>query len=132
MEERMFEIADKYKGLRITKDDLQFQLKELNKEIDIAERELLDAMVNDEVDSFKRNGATFSMVMKEYPSAVAERKQELYDVMKNKGFEHLFTINTNTLSSTLKEMKENNDNEMPDWLEGLVKICEKPSIRLKK
>ncbi|MFI3167105.1 MAG: hypothetical protein R3Y32_03205 [Bacillota bacterium] len=132
MEERMFEIADKYKGLRITKDDLQFQLKELNKEIDIMERELLNAMVNGEVESFKRNGATFSMVLKEYPSAVAERKQELYDVMKNKGYEYLFTINTNTLSSTLKEMKENNDNEMPDWLEGLVQICEKPSIRLKK
>ncbi len=132
MEERMFEIADKYKGLRITKDDLQFQLKELNKEIDIVERELIDAMMNDEVQNFKRNGATFSMVLKEYPSAVVERKHELFEVMKKNGFEHLFTINSNTLSSTLKELKENNEDIMPDWLEGLVQICEKPSIRLKK
>ena len=132
MEEIIFEVADKYKALRQQKDDLQFQLKELNGEIDSVERVLIDAMLTAEVPSFKRNNALFSMVIKEYPAAVPEKKIALYDVLKEKGFESLFTINTNTLSSTLKELKKNNDDCFPTWLDGLVKVSEKQSIQLRK
>ena len=131
MQEKLFTTADKYKELRKQKDELQFQLKELNNEIDGVERELIDNMVTEECESFKRNGSTFSLVIKEYPSAVQERKQELYNRMKEQGFEHLFTINTNTLSATVKELKSNNEDVLPDWLNGLIQTAEKASIRLR-
>ena len=132
MEERIFEVADKFKALRERKDDLQFQLKELNGTIEGVERDLIEAMTTAEVPSFKRNNALFSMVTKEYPSAVPEKKMALYDVMKEKGYESLFTINTNTLSSTLKELKKDNEDSFPTWLDGLVKVSEKQSIQLRK
>jgi len=44
----------------------------------------------------------------------------------------LFTINSQTLSGTVKDLKANNDDQIPEWLDGLVKITEKPSIRLSK
>ena len=59
-------------------------------------------------------------------------KNELYDEMKTHGFEHLFTINARTLSATVKEIKANNDDVLPDWLEGLIRIYEEPSIRVAK
>lgn len=85
MEERIFSIADKYKELRSKKDELQFQLKELNSDIEGVERDLIDEMVAQEVPSFRRNGSMFTVVTKEYPSAVLERKAELYDRMKERG-----------------------------------------------
>ena len=48
------------------------------------------------------------------------------------GFDHLFTINTQTLSATVKELKSNNDDILPEWLEGLIRIYEQPSIRVTK
>ena len=132
MQERIFDIADKYKDLRQKKDDLTFQLKEINEKLEESEKLLINEMLSEEVPSFRRNGSLFTVVTKEYPSAVIERKEELYERMKEKGFKHLFTINTNTLSATVKEMKSNNDDVLPEWLEGLIQITEKQSIQLRK
>lgn len=52
--------------------------------------------------------------------------------MREHGFEHLFTINPMTLSGTVKELKANNDDMLPDWLEGLVSIYEQTSISVRK
>ncbi len=132
MKQKMFELADKYKQLRLQKDQLQFQTKLINAELDELEKMLIQEMVGEEITSFRRDGSMFTVVTKEYPSAVVERKAELYDTMKEQGFEHLFTINTNTLSATIKELKANNDDILPQWLEGLVQTSEKQLIQLRK
>lgn len=131
-ETKMLELADQLKKQRDEKNALDFSLKELNKEIELTEQELIQQMTTEECESFKRNGVTFSLVKKEYPSAVPEKKSELYDIMKEQGFEHLFTINTQTLSATLKELKANNEDILPEWLDGLVQITEKASIQVRK
>ena len=69
---------------------------------------------------------------KEFPGAVPEEKEELYRRMREHGFDHLFTINTMTLGATVKELKANNDDILPDWLEGVIQIYEQPSIRVAK
>lgn len=131
-ETKMLELADQLKKQRDKKNGLDFSMKELNKEIELTEQELIQQMTTEECESFKRNGVTFSLVKKEYPSAVPEKKSELYDIMKEQGFEHLFTINTQTLSATLKELKANNEDILPEWLDGLVQITEKASIQVRK
>ena len=128
----MMELADKYRELRDKKSEMEFEVKQVNEELQIVERDLIGAMTDNECDGFKHNGKNFVMMTKEYPSAVVERKAELYDVMKEQGFEHLFTINSNTLSATIKELKGCNDDELPEWLRGLVKNTEKVSIQLRK
>jgi uncharacterized protein YdhG (YjbR/CyaY superfamily) len=131
-ETKMLVLADQLKELRDRKSELDFEIKELNEHIDDTERELIEEMTTEEIETFKRNGVMFVLVKKEFPSAVPERKAELYDVMKEQGFEHLFTINAQTLSATLKELKANNDEMLPEWLEGLVKTTEKASIQVRK
>lgn len=130
-ETKILSLADRYKELRDKKSQLDFEKRELDAELEVVELELIQEMTSAEMDGFKHRGVTFSLVTKEYPSAVPERKAELYDEMKVKGFEHLFTINSNTLNATLKELKANNENVMPDWLDGLVKVSEKVSIQLR-
>lgn len=128
----MLLLADRFKELRDKKAALQDELKALQADLDQAEAALVEAMTTEECSGFKRNGFGFSLVVKEYPGAIPELKAELYDAMKKHGFEHLFTINPMTLSGTVKELKSNNDDVLPDWLEGLVRIYEQPSITVRK
>ena len=71
-------------------------------------------------------------MIREFPGAVPEEKDELYRRMKEHGFEYLFTINPMTLSGTVKELKSNNEDRLPDWLEGVIKVFEQPGIRVTK
>ena len=128
----MLLLADRFKELRDKKAALQDELKALQADLDQAEAALVEAMTTEECSGFKRNGFGFSLVVKEYPGAIPELKAELYDAMKKHGFEHLFTINPMTLSGTVKELKSNTDDVLPDWLEGLVRIYEQPSITVRK
>lgn len=131
-ETTMLTAADKLKALRDQKSELQAQLKAVQEQIDTTEAELIQVMTDEECTGFDRNGTRFSLVIKEYPGAVPEEKEELYRRMRTHGFDHLFTINTQTLSATVKELKANNDDMLPDWLEGVIQIFEQPSIRVSR
>jgi len=131
-ENKRFELAEFLKELRDQKDELEEKVKGLNAEIESVQQELIDDLIANESTGFNYKGLNFSLVIKEYPGAEPERKDELYRVMKEQGFEHLFTINSQTLGATIKELKSNNDDVMPEWLEGLVKIAEKASIRISR
>ena len=132
MNETILEIADKYLEKREKKSELETQIKDVNKELESLEQELIGLMTDNEIDSFKRNGILYSVVTREFQSANPEKKEELYLQMKQKGFEHLFTINTNTLSATVKELIAENDGKLPNWLEGLINQTEKQSIRIRR
>ncbi len=131
-ETSMLTAADRLKALRDQKSELQEQLKAVQEQIDTTEAELIQLMTDEECTGFDRNGTRFSLVIKEYPGAVPQEKEELYRRMRMHGFEHLFTINTQTLSATVKELKANNDDVLPDWLEGVIQIYEQPSIRVSR
>ena len=131
-EKSMLAAADTLKALRDEKSDLQAKLKDVQERIDSVEAELIQLMTDEECTGFDRNGSRFSLVIREFPGAVPEEKEELYRRMREHGFEHLFTINVQTRSGTIKELKANNDDVLPDWLEGVIQVFEQPSIRVSK
>ena len=66
----------------------------------------------------------------------AQGKEELYDALKEKGYEHLFTVNHKTLGSFVKEQVEetaddNGETHIPEWLSGLVKSFDDVGITMK-
>ena len=130
MNTKLLELSDRLKELRTTKSDLEREVKGINEEIDGITTEMIDLMTTEELTSFNRNGTTFSLVTQEYPAPEPERKGELWEVMKKNGFEDLFTINSQTLSATVKELIAANEGVLPEWLDGLIKIAEKNSIRV--
>lgn len=131
-EKSMLAAADTLKALRDEKLELQEKLKGVQEGIDAVKAELIQYMTDEECTGFDRNGSHFSLVIREYPGAVPEEKEELYRRMREHGFEHLFTINVQTLSGTIKELKANNDDVLPDWLEGVIQIYEELNIRVTK
>ena len=132
MNTELLELSDRLKILREEKGEIEKRTKEINAEIDGITMQMIDLMTTEELTSFNRNGTTFSLVTTEYPSPEPERKGELWEAMKRNGFEDLFTINSQTLSATVKELMANNEGSLPEWLDGLIKIAEKNSIRVAK
>lgn len=132
MDNKLLELSDKLKELREQKSELDAKIKSVNEQIDGVTIEMIGIMTTDEITSFNRNGTTFSLVTTEYPSPEPERKGELWETMKANGFEDLFTINSQTLSATVKELISENGGVLPTWLEGLIKLAEKNTIRVSK
>ena len=131
-ENKRFDLAEFLKELRDRKSELEAEVKGINAEIESVASELIADLIENESTGFNHKGFNYSLVVKEYPAAEPERKDELYAVMKEKGFEDLFTINTNTLSATVRDLKENNDGQIPQWLDGLIKVAEKATIQIRK
>ena len=131
-EEQIFTLSDALLDARSAKEHAEAALKEVNAAVELLESQLIEQMINGELTNFKRNGVQFSLVNRTHISAEAERKDVLWSQMKVQGYEHLFSINANTLSGEVKRLMEYNNGQVPEWLGGLVKQYDKPSIRIKK
>jgi hypothetical protein len=134
--DELFALADKLRALREERDAQTAILKDLEKDINSAEYRLTEAMAKAECPNFTRNGKQFIMTSTTRWSPEAERKEELYAVLKENGYDHLFTVNSQTLASFVKEQvaetaDDYGETHVPDWLDGLVKSYEQIGITMK-
>jgi len=130
----MFELADKLKELRERKTELAEETKANNAEIEQAEFQLSQLMASTETQSFQRAGTLFYLTTKTYASANKEQKDELFDALRNEGYGSLITetINANSLSAFVKEQMSENDDVLPDWLDGKVNVFDKVTVGIRK
>ena len=130
----MFELADRLKELRERKAELAEETKANNAEIEQAEYDLSQLMAQTETQSFQRAGTLFYLTTKTYASADKEHKEELFDALRNEGYGSLITetVNANSLSAFVKEQMSENDDVLPDWLEGKVNVFDKVTVALRK
>ena len=130
----MFELADKLKELRERKSELAEETKANNAEIEQAEFQLSQLMASTETQSFQRAGTLFYLTTKTYASANKEQKDELFDALRNEGYGSLITetINANSLSAFVKEQMADNDDILPDWLDGKVNVFDKVTVGIRK
>ena len=130
----MFELADKLKNLKERKGELADMVKENNAEIEQAEFQLSQLMASTETQSFQRAGTLFYLTTKTYASANKEQKDELFDALRNEGYGSLITetINANSLSAFVKEQMADNDDILPEWLDGKVNIFDKVTVGIRK
>lgn len=134
MENKIFSLADMLKLLKNTKSELAEAVKANNAGIEKVELELANLMVTEELQSFNRNNTLFYLNTKLYASAKADKKIELYDALKDNGFGSLITetVNANSLAAFVREQIENNEDKLPDWLNGRVNVYDKVSVGLRK
>jgi len=132
----LFVYADKLRELREEKDVQTAILKDINTDITAIEFKLSEAMAEAECPNFTRNGKQFIVTCTTRWSPEAERKEELYAALKENGYDHLFTVNAQTMASFLQEhinetADENGDTHVPDWLAGLIKSFDSVGITMK-
>ena len=131
-EQAMEQVAERILELRDDKFDLETKIKAINKELEDTEWQLINIMTDKELESFKRKRNSFTGAKREFESANPETKDELYLQFRNRGMDYLFSINANTLSAKVKELTEENDGVMPEWLDGLINTFEKQYISIRK
>lgn len=134
IQEEIFALADQLKTAKQEKKDLEAQVKETNGKIEMLDAKLSEAMTDSEVEKFTRNGSTFYLNTKLYASPKAGAKDELIAALKQNGFGDLVkeTVNSNTLNSFCKEQMEENEDELPDWLEPVLNTFEKTTVGIRK
>ena len=134
MSNRMFELADTLKELKEAKRKAEQEVKDINAKIDEVDYALSELMAETETQSFTRSGTMFYLTTTTRASAVAEKKTDLYNSLKTNGYGDLVyeTVNANSLSAFVKEQTSENEDLLPDWLEGLVTVFEKTSVGVRK
>ncbi|MCD8157751.1 MAG: hypothetical protein LUD77_02330 [Clostridiales bacterium] len=130
----MYELAERYKALRDEKKKAEDYLKQVTSEKDKAEKQLFELMLQTETENFTRKGTRFSMSVKTRASTKAGCKDDLFAALRAHGYGDLVveTVNANSLTSLVKELKETNDQEVPDWIAGVVNLCDQSSVSVTK
>ena len=130
----IFEMADRLKSLKKQKKDLEDSVKAIGSEIEELDRQLSDAMAETQLDSFSRNGSTFYLYSRLYASPSTGRKDAMMLALKQNGYGSLVveSVNSNTLSSFVREQMEANEGNIPSWLGDTISTYEKISVGIRK
>ena len=125
-------LAEKLTALRDAKSRLDDELKSVNGEIEAITAEMVELMTEHEMSSFTHKDRKFSLATRSFASATDGDNDALYTALKDNGFEHLFTVNAQTLTATIRELAEQNNDTLPGWLAGKVALYDKTSVRVTK
>jgi uncharacterized protein (DUF2252 family) len=130
----LFALADKLRELKETKKRLEDEIKSVGLDIDRVDADLAQRMADTETHNFTRNGTMFCLTNTTRASAVAGRKDDLFEALREAGFGDLIyeTINANSLSAFVKEQTTENGDALPCWLDGLVTVFEKTTVGVRK
>ena len=130
----IFKMADELKAAKDEKKELEAKTKKVNARIEELDRELSDAMADAECDKFTRNGSTFYLNSRLYASPAAGGRDALIHALKDNGYGSIVTetVNANTLASFCKEQMTANEDELPEWLSGVVNTFEKVTVGIRK
>lgn len=133
--QEIFKLADELRALKLRKEVLDKESKEVSAKIDEVDEKLSLAMTEQEVDKFTHQGATFYLKSRLFASPIAGKKEEMIEALKSSGNGALVVeqVNSNTLSSFIKEQRElNNCEDVPEYLKDIVQTYEKVSVGIRK
>ena len=143
-------LSEQFVAAKERKEALEAELKAVKAEIERLDREFSDEMILMEYDSFSRKGKTFFLKSRLVASPKAGCKAGLFSALRKRGYGDMITesvnantlssfkrgygdmitesVNANTLSSFVKEKREENDGEIPEWLTEVVNSYEKTTV----
>ncbi len=130
----MFELAERLKTLKQKKKQKEIELRDISDELSQTEEVLAEFMTMNETPNFTHGDTSFSLRTSLKASAVSGKKEELYISLKNAGYGDLVveTVNPSSFSAFVKEQIAENENELPEWLNGLINIFEKNTVSTRK
>lgn len=123
----LFGLSEELVVLKEAKKELDSIVKENNRKIEQVEEKMVALMLEDEVQSFKRDGKTFFISTRLFASIPEENKEDVFDWFKSDPVLSGMVkeqINANSLSAWVKEQ----DEDLPEEIRERLKIYEKTSI----
>ncbi len=130
----MLGYAEKLKELREEKSRHEETIKILNEQIGKLELDLIDIMVESDTPSFDHAGTKFSLKSTVYASIYADSKEECFNALRQNGAGELIheTVNSNTFSAYVRELMEENNGELPEFLVPYTNVFKKNTVALRK
>lgn len=121
-----------YLERRARYEELDQQTKQAKKDMESAERALIEAMNTAGVIDFKNeDGVSFGRRDATKYSCLAEDRSELLNRLEADGFRDAFTINPQTLNGMMAEMAANNEGELPDRYKDLIQVFPQTKISVR-
>ena len=116
MQERLAELAKNYQTWCDQVAEMEADLKTAKHVRDNAKESLINAMVEEELDSFGHNGRRYALQSKTKYSAIGGMKEDLFDALRASGLGDIITetVNANTLNATMNQLAEENGGELPE------------------
>jgi hypothetical protein len=132
--ERMFDLADRLKHLKDSKKELEQSVKDVNAKIEEVDSLLASAMLESETQNFTKSGSMFCLTNTVRASAAADGKEALFDALREEGYGDLIyeTVNANSLSAFVREQMLENNDQLPEWLSGMINLFEKTTVSVRK
>lgn len=128
------ELADQLKALHDRKKTLEENLRQVNAEIRRLDAALSGLMSSVEMQNFTHAGMLFYVNTRVHANPKAGLRDELHSALRKKGHGGMITetINSNTLTSFVKEQMAENNDEMPEWLAGFINLSKTPTIGVRR
>lgn len=119
---KLFDMIDEYKGLLDEKDELAEQTKTNNAAIGELRDKIAQVMIDEECPKVSRNGFLYSLQEKVKYNKKACDDDAFFEELEGHGLGDIIkrTVNAATLSSTMKELAEENDGQIPEEFEAFI------------
>lgn len=130
----MLNVAKEFIEINKQIDDLDQRLKELKVDRDSLNERLTQEMIDNEMQSLNCRGKILYLNTTLQASYNKEIQDKFFEVLEGHGYGALIkpTVNANTLKATVREMIEQNDGELPTWLDGMVTTFHQTKVNIKK
>ena len=119
---KLFDMIDEYKGLLDEKVELAEQTKTNNAAIEELRDKIAQVMIDEECPKVSRNGFLYSLQEKVKYNKKACDDDAFFEELEGHGLGDIIkrTVNAATLSSTMKELAEENDGQIPEEFEAFI------------
>lgn len=130
----ILELIDNYKELLDKKEALAEETKANNKEVEEARNALSQAMIDAEMPKVSRNGFLYSLQDKTKYSKKAGDSEEFLGFLEQEGLGDIIkrTVDARTLSSTIGEVVEENNGELPEGYGEYINVYQYYDISKRK
>lgn len=130
----ILELIDNYKELLDKKEALAEETKANNKEVEEARNALSQAMIDAEMPKVSRNGFLYSLQDKTKYSKKAGDSEEFLGFLEEEGLGDIIkrTVDARTLSSTIGEVVEENNGELPEGYGEYINVYQYYDISKRK
>ena len=110
------------------------QLDEAKARRDALNGQLVQQMTDEEVQSLNVSGKLLYLdrtVQASYDKSVEDK---FFEALEGHGYGAIIkpTVNSRTLTASVRELIEANGDELPDWLDGMVKVFYQPKVKIRK
>ncbi|HEX6956279.1 MAG TPA: hypothetical protein VF156_15500 [Agromyces sp.] len=121
---------------RATRDRLKAEKAEAEKAFQEAEARLNEYMVQHSMEPFRCDGHSVSAAFATRVNVLAANREPLIAALNANGFGSIVktepSVHASTLAAFVKEQRDPDTDELPEWLAGLVNVYDQPSINLRK